>query len=121
MLASTVLRREPLGLLGRDLHRAHMRLQFARGRLELRRHRAARAAPGRPEIHQQRDAARSEVTPEPRLVQRHRLALEQRRLAGATARVVTEPRGRDPVDRVALRAHDLDVAFHLLAPTHPRR
>jgi hypothetical protein len=86
------------------------------GALEFGCHRAARAAPGRPEIDDQRHVALGEVAFEPGGVERHRVAVEQRLMAlpaaSAASIMVGEPLARHPVDRVAMRTDDGTGCIH---------
>src|SRR4051794_16915180 len=68
-----------------DLDQAHRRFERGGGALELRRHRAARAAPWRPEIDQQWNVALGQVPLEAGGVERDGMALEQRLMALAAA------------------------------------
>src|SRR5690606_24212030 len=103
-----------------ELHEPHPRLQLGgRGR-EGRRHRPARAAPGRPHVDQHRHVAVPYLAVEHGGVRLGGPAREQPRLAAAAARGLGRPVPRDAVDAGALRADDLATGGHKCATPRNR-
>ena len=97
---------EPLALDAATFDR-HVGLQAGRGLFEGRRHHAAGAAPGGPEVHQHRDLAAADMAVEARFVQRDRRAGEQRPVAAAAVGLAGEVVGVDAVGGVAVRTDDV--------------
>ena len=100
--------------LGVEFGQPHPRLQLLRRGRERRRHRAARAAPARPEIDHHRQIAARDMPIETGRCQFDRLVLEQRLATGATARVLFDAIARHAVERAIAGAGD-DEGFG-----HPR-
>ena len=82
-----MLRREESDgrVVGVELQQANIGFELAGGTLEHRRHRAARTAPGRPDVDQQRDVAVCHVAAEAGFVDFDRPTAEDRLMAGSTA------------------------------------
>ena len=88
----------------------HARLQLGSGLFIGRRHHAAGAAPGRPEIDQHRQLAARDVPFEVGRTQVGRMAGEQRLVATAAVGALAQVRGLDTVGGVAMRTHDVQLA-----------
>jgi hypothetical protein len=84
----------------------------ARGFLEMRRHHSAGSAPGSPEIHDDRQIAASYVLVEARSLEFDRMTLEQCRMALGTPRILVHALSRNPHDRIAVTADDVDWISH---------
>jgi hypothetical protein len=99
--------------LGVDLGHAHSGLQLGGSLHVARRHLAARAAPRRPKVHQQRDLVALQVLVKCGLVQVNRLASEQRLLAlpavGRAGKLVST----DAVGGLAMGADDVQGFAHM--------
>jgi hypothetical protein len=89
-----------------------MRLELGRGALEHGCHHAARAAPVRPEIDQQRDVTLLGVLRKSWPVKRERPALEERIAAGAAFAASIELLPRHPIGRVAPGTNHLRCLRH---------
>ena len=94
-------------LVGVQLHESQLRLELARGALEHRRHSAARAAPRRPEVHDDREIAARDVALEVGFRKLDGVPLEERPAARAALGRVAEPVRGHPVGRMAVRARDV--------------
>ena len=88
--------------VGIDLGEPQSRLKLFRRRFENRRHRAARSAPGRPEIDQQRQVGRIGVPIEMRRVEIDWVSGEEGLMAAPAFAALTAPFGRHAVERVAM-------------------
>ena len=82
------------------------RLNRFRGLSEDRRHRPARAAPGRPEIHDHRNVGIGDVPLQSGGINFSRRSLEQLRAASATLCRLGRPIHRHGIDTVTVRAND---------------
>ena len=87
--------------LGVDLYEADMWLELGSGALEDGSHHAARTAPFRPEIDQQRDVARLDVLRKARLVESERPTLKERIAASTAFAASIELLARHEIGRVA--------------------
>ena len=101
----------PFGV-GIDLGEPQPRLKLLCGGFESRSHGAARSAPGRPEIDQQRQVGRVGVAIEMRRIEIDRMPGEQRLMAAAAFAAFAAPFRRHAVERMAMRAGDGDGAGH---------
>ena len=87
--------------------------EFAGGTLEHRRHRAARTAPRRPDVDQQRYLAVRQVAVETRFVNLNGMTAEDRLVAGSAARRRWRPFRGQPVDLSTIAADDLSTFAHV--------
>ena len=96
-------------------------LEAARRFFVMRRHRAARTAPGRPEVDDHRQIAARDVLVEARRLQLERMILEQRVVTLRAARLFAEALGRHAHDGIAVAAHQVDgVAQQIDLRSSPR-
>src|ERR1700722_8700404 len=124
--ANAEARRNRRLLVDIDLGEAGARFELLCRLVEDRRHRAARPAPWRPEVDDQRHVVALDVLVDRLRRQRYRLAGEQVRLAGPACRLRGRPVGGDAVDCRAMGTDDvagfghgtrpLDRACQYLAP-----
>jgi hypothetical protein len=103
-------RAHALCLVRIHLDELHARLEFRCGLLEGRRHHPARAAPGRPEVHQHGQLAARDVALELGGIEIGGMAGEEGLVAAAAIRRIREVRGLDPVGGVAVRTDDVQLA-----------
>src|SRR4051812_1566808 len=97
-----------------ELDDLHLPPAFLRRLLQRRSHRAAGAAPGRPEVHQHRDGAVLHLALPGRVRRGHGLFGEDALLAAPAARVVPQAAAGDAVLGSAMGAGILDaVVVHL--------
>jgi len=83
---------EHRGRVDIDFDEAQARLEARGGAREFRRHDAAGAAPGGPEVDQQRDVAFLEVPVEAGGIERHGMPVEERTMTFSAASAGREPR-----------------------------
>ena len=99
--------------IGIDLYQSHLRFEFACRLREDRRHGPAGAAPSRPEIHQQRNVTKRCMPIETgSAVQCDWLPFEKGFVARSAFASVRQALARDTVDRVAVRADDIQHRSH---------
>src|SRR5215831_20740873 len=109
---------EPAGdgrlLIDIELDEPRPGLDRRRGLLEFRRHHLAGAAPRSPKVDQQWHVAFFEVPFEACGVEHDRMCVEQGLVALSTAAAIRQPFARQAVDRVAMRANDVDSGHLVL-------
>src|SRR5689334_5658036 len=106
-------RGEGRGGIGVELEQPDLRLELLRRALEHGGHRAARTAPWRPYVDQQRNVAVGDVTRESLLVDFDGVAGEDRLMARAAARALRRAFGRQAVCPPAMPANDLACRAHV--------
>src|ERR1700733_5722092 len=114
--ANAEARRNRRLLVDIDLGEAGARFELLCRLVEDRRHRAARPAPWRPEVDDQRHVVALDVLVERLRRQRYRLAGEQVRLAGAALGLRRGTVGGDAIDRRTMGTDGLDGFAHGTAP-----
>src|SRR6185312_12215182 len=110
--ADVVAGAEILFGFGVDLEQPHARFQLRRGLCVVRRHRPARSAPRRPEIHQHRNVVARKMFLETGPVHFQRFAFEQRSMAAAAGRPRGDALGWHAVHRLAMRTDDVQRVVH---------
>src|SRR6516165_5291970 len=99
--------------IGVKFEQTNLRFEFLCGALEHRCHRAARAAPRRPDVDQKRDIAISHMAGKPRFVDLNRSSDENRLMARSATRTTQRPIGRQTVDPSAMSTYDLSARAHV--------
>ena len=111
--ADTELSREVLLGLGVHFGQAHSGLKLLRGRSEVWRHGLARTTPGSPEIHDDWNVAAANVSLESSTRKVDRMTSKQNLVALATLGLVIEACTGNAVNRLTMRADDMNYFTHV--------
>lgn len=105
--AYTVAGGKALFLFGVEFGQAYMGFQLRGGLCEGRRHHLARAAPGSPEIHDDRNIAAADMAIEAVGVQLQRMGVKQGLFAFTAVRGLLQSFRIDAIGRIAVRTNDM--------------